>query len=123
MVVARSAKRRAHGKAKEEAMAPAAKKAKVVNGVDVTAMADTVAAIKDNAEIAKFNFRATNKWLGGAKNRTTIKEFSGALDEHRDGVQAFIDPAMAHNDTRSLKIHFAGTENVDYWHTAQTAFV
>ena len=65
-------------------------KARVVNGVDVTALNETVAAIRDNAEIAKFNFRATNKWLGGAKNRTTIKEFTGALDEHRDGIQAFI---------------------------------
>jgi uncharacterized OsmC-like protein len=65
-------------------------KARVVNGVDVSALNETVAAIKDNAEIAKFNFRATNKWLGGAKNRTTIKEFTGALDEHRDGIQAFI---------------------------------
>src|SRR5262245_39770519 len=65
-------------------------KARVVNGVDVAAFADTVAKIKANAEVAKFNLRATNRWLGGAKNRTTIKEFTGALAEHRDGVQAFI---------------------------------
>jgi uncharacterized OsmC-like protein len=67
-----------------------ATKAKIVNGVNVTALMDTIAAIKGNAEIAKFNFRATNKWMGGDKNRTTIKEFTGALAEHRDGVQAFI---------------------------------
>jgi uncharacterized OsmC-like protein len=67
-----------------------ANKAKIVNGVDVMALTDTIAAIKGNAEIAKFNFRATNKWMGGDKNRTTIKEFTGALAEHRDGVQAFI---------------------------------
>ena len=67
-----------------------ARKSKIVNGVDVTALADTIAAVKGNAEIAKFNFRATNKWLGGDKNRSTIKEFTGALAEHRDGVQAFI---------------------------------
>lgn len=65
-------------------------KARVVNGIDVAAFADTVAAVKKNADVGKFNFRATNKWLGGAKNRTTIKEFTGALNEHRDGVQAFI---------------------------------
>jgi len=65
-------------------------KARVVNGIDIAAFADTVAKIKENAELAKFNFRATNKWLGGAKNRTTIKEFTGALAEQRDGVQAFI---------------------------------
>lgn len=67
-----------------------APKSKVVNGVDVNALNDTIAAIQGNAQIAKFNFRATNKWLGGDKNRSTIKEFTGALSEHRDGVQAFI---------------------------------
>ena len=65
-------------------------KAKIVNGVDVTALEDTIEAVKGNAEIAKFNFRATNKWLGGDKNRSTIKEFTGALEEQRSGVQAFI---------------------------------
>ena len=65
-------------------------KARIVNGVDVTALEDTITAVKGNAEIAKFNFRATNKWLGGDKNRSTIKEFTGALEEQRTGVQAFI---------------------------------
>jgi uncharacterized OsmC-like protein len=67
-----------------------AMKPKTVNGVDVTALMDTIGAIKGNAEIAKFTFRAANKWMGGDKNRTTIKEFTGALQEHRSGVQAFI---------------------------------
>jgi uncharacterized OsmC-like protein len=70
-------------------VAPVAK-AQIVNGVDVTALFDTIDAVKGNAEIAKFNFRATNKWLGGDKNRTTIKDFTGALAEHRNGIQAFI---------------------------------
>lgn len=63
---------------------------KTVNGVDVVALEDTINAIKGNAKIAKFNFRLTNKWMGGDKNRSTIKEFTGALDEQRTGVQAFI---------------------------------
>jgi uncharacterized OsmC-like protein len=69
--------------------APVAK-AKIVNGVDVTALFDTIDAVNANAAIAKFNFRAANKWLGGDKNRTTIKDFTGALAEHRNGIQAFI---------------------------------
>jgi uncharacterized OsmC-like protein len=79
-------------------------KSKIVNGVDVTALTETIDAIKGNAEIAKFNFRATNRWMGGDKNRTTIKEFSGALTEHRDGIQAFIvdngepDVLLGHDD-------------------------
>ncbi|HEX8901930.1 OsmC family protein [Vitreimonas sp.] len=62
----------------------------VTNGVNVTALFDTIEAVKGNAEIAKFNFRATNSWMGGDRNRTTMKEFTGALSEHRTGVQAFI---------------------------------
>jgi uncharacterized OsmC-like protein len=65
-------------------------KSKVLNGVDVSALESTVAAIKVNAEIAKFNFRAVNRWMGGDKNRSTIKEFTGALSEQREGVQAFV---------------------------------
>jgi len=64
--------------------------ATIVNGVNVTALFDTIEAVKGNAEIAKFNFRLTNTWLGGDRNRSTIKDFTGALAEHRTGVQAFI---------------------------------
>jgi uncharacterized OsmC-like protein len=69
--------------------APAVK-AKIVNGVDVTALNDMTLAIKDNAEVAKFNFRATNRWIRADKSRTTIKDFTGALGEHRNNIQAFI---------------------------------
>jgi len=62
----------------------------IVNGVNVTALFETIEAVKGNAEIAKFNFRAKNTWMGGDRNRSTIKEFTGALSEHRTGVQAFI---------------------------------
>lgn len=66
-----------------------ASKSKVINGVDVDALTAMIAAVKGNAEIAKFNFRATNNWVGGDKNRTTIKEFTGALAEQRTKAQAF----------------------------------
>ena len=62
----------------------------IVNGVNVTALFETVEAVSANPEIAKFNFRAKNTWLGGDRNRSTIKDFTGALEEHRGGVQAFI---------------------------------
>ena len=65
-------------------------KREIVNGVDVSALMDTIVAIKSNPEIAKFNFRATNTWMGGDKNRSIIKDFTGALQEQRNGMQAFI---------------------------------
>lgn len=62
----------------------------VCNGVNVTALMETIAAVKQNAEVAKFNFRATNKWKGGDKNRTTMQEFTGALKEHRTDGRPFV---------------------------------
>ncbi|HEV7689512.1 MAG TPA: OsmC family protein, partial [Hyphomonadaceae bacterium] len=62
----------------------------MLNGVNVTALNETVEAIKAKPEIARFNFRVANTWMGGDRNRSTIKDFSGALSEHRLGIQAFI---------------------------------
>jgi len=64
--------------------------AKITNGVNVSALFATIEAVKGNSAIAKFNFRATNTWLGGDKNRSTIKEFTGALAEHRADGKAFV---------------------------------
>jgi uncharacterized OsmC-like protein len=54
----------------------------VLNGLDTSAMAATVRAIKDEPVIAKFQFRAQNEWLGGGHNRTTIADFDGACQRH-----------------------------------------
>lgn len=62
----------------------------ITNGVDVTALFGVIEAVKANTAIAKFNFRATNKWLGGDSNRSTIKEFTGALQEHRTDGKTFV---------------------------------
>lgn len=61
----------------------------LTNGVDVAALFATIEAVKGNAAIAKFNFRLANSWLGGEKNRSTIKDFTGALAEHRTGGKSF----------------------------------
>jgi uncharacterized OsmC-like protein len=62
----------------------------IVNGVNVTALMDTIQAVQRDPEIAKFNFRARNIWMSGDRNRTTIKDFTGACAEHRTGVQGFV---------------------------------
>jgi len=56
--------------------------AKMVNGVNVTQLFETIDSVKENKEIAKFNFRAKNKWVSGTENRTTINEFYGACKTH-----------------------------------------
>jgi isochorismate hydrolase len=55
--------------------------AKEVNGVNVEQLLNTIEAIKKQPEIAKFKFRATNKWIGGTHNRATVKDFFGAGQE------------------------------------------
>jgi uncharacterized OsmC-like protein len=60
---------------------------RIRNGVDTEVLFTTLDAIKAQPEIARFQFRATNRWIAGAHNRTTIKDFigaGGALDTSRD---------------------------------------
>ncbi len=57
-------------------------KESIVNGVNVDKIFETIDSIKDNSEIAKFRFKATNKWVKGGENRTTVNEFYGACQTH-----------------------------------------
>ena len=43
------------------------------NGVDTQQMFGTLDLIKAQPELAKFQFRATNRWIDGAHNRSTIR--------------------------------------------------
>ena len=53
----------------------------VVNGVDLEVLQGTVQAIEGEPELGKCKFRATNQWLGGAHNCTTVSGFYGAKQE------------------------------------------
>jgi uncharacterized OsmC-like protein len=56
------------------------------NGVDTATLFATLDAVKASPEIAKFQFRATNRWISGTHNRSTIRGFYGAGQElsHRE---------------------------------------
>jgi uncharacterized OsmC-like protein len=60
------------------------------NGVDTATLFATLDAVKSNPEIAKFQFRATNRWISGTHNRSTIEGFYGATQE------------MSHTQARSF---------------------
>ncbi|MDH3313710.1 MAG: OsmC family protein [Nitrosopumilus sp.] len=63
----------------------------IVNGVNVSQLFETIDSIKENTEIAKFNFRATNKWIDGTENHTTVGDFYGACKTHiRETPHTFI---------------------------------
>jgi uncharacterized OsmC-like protein len=51
------------------------------NGVDTDRLFATLDLIKAQPELAKFQFRATNRWHGGAHNRSSIKDFYAAGGE------------------------------------------
>ena len=51
------------------------------NGVDVATLFATLDAIKDQNEIAKFQFRASNTWVSGTHSRSQFSDFYGAMQE------------------------------------------
>lgn len=61
-----------------------------INGVNVGQLFATINAIKDNPGLAKFQFRAANKWINGGHNRTAIKDFYGAGQEDTTRRQTFL---------------------------------
>jgi uncharacterized OsmC-like protein len=62
----------------------------VRNGVDTEQMYGTLDAIKGKPELGIFQFRASNRWLGGAHNRTVIKGFYGAGQEDESRAEEFV---------------------------------
>ena len=51
------------------------------NGVDTATLFATIDAVRATPEIAKFQFRATNTWVNGTHNQSTIHGFYGATQE------------------------------------------
>ena len=49
----------------------------------------TLDLIKEQPELARFQFRATNRWISGAHNRSAIKDFHGAGAEDTSRAEAF----------------------------------
>jgi len=74
----------------------------VINGVDTDALMGTVNAIKGDPGLGACRFRASNTWLSGNHNRSTVTGFHGARQEiaHRQTFTLDADePAiLAGND-------------------------
>jgi len=54
----------------------------VRNGVDTAALFATLDVVRQQPELAEFQFRATNRWISGTHNRSTINGYHGAGQEH-----------------------------------------
>lgn len=66
-----------------------AEKATYLNGLNVQAAVDTIAALKADKSLAKFQFRARNTWINGGENRSTIRDFYGAGQEDSSRSASF----------------------------------
>lgn len=62
-----------------------------MNGVDVPTLFATIDAVRANRELARFQFRATNRWEGGTYSRSSITSFSGAGGDHQHKTEFTVD--------------------------------
>ena len=52
------------------------------NGVNTPALLATINAVKETPALAKFQFRASNRWVSGTYSESRVESFSGAGGEH-----------------------------------------
>jgi uncharacterized OsmC-like protein len=60
-----------------------------LNGVDTPTLFATLDAVRANPQLAAFQFRATNRWLSGTHNRSSIQGFFGAGQEDASRTEPF----------------------------------
>jgi uncharacterized OsmC-like protein len=61
------------------------------NGVDVEGLFATLDAVKAQPGIARFQFRASNRWISGTHNRGVINGYYGAGQEHTRPADFAVD--------------------------------
>jgi uncharacterized OsmC-like protein len=62
-----------------------------LNGVDTPTLFATLDAVKAQPDIAKFQFRAKNRWVSGTHNRSSMHGFFGAGQEMEHRHETVID--------------------------------
>jgi uncharacterized OsmC-like protein len=53
------------------------------NGVNTPALLATINAVKETPALAKFQFRASSRWLDGTYSESRVESFTGAGGEHK----------------------------------------
>lgn len=83
---------------------------KIINGINVDELFDTIESIKENPDIAKFQFRAANEWLAGTHCRASVKDFYGALKEDTSRKPAIFEidepPVLLGNNEGSNPVEY-----------------
>jgi uncharacterized OsmC-like protein len=63
---------------------------KQLNGVNVGQLEESIQAIREKPALATFQFRASNRWVNGGHNRSTIKGFYGVGQEDTTRTEPFV---------------------------------
>src|SRR5215470_11070551 len=75
----------------------------ITNGVDMTRMEETVAAVKNSPEAGSFHFRIQNRWVNGGENLSEVRPFTagGKLVRHKNKMVLSADEpeVLLGNDT------------------------
>lgn len=66
------------------------RQAERVNGLDLGRLYGTIDAFKCRPELARFVFRAQNRWLEGPRSQSRIRSFYGAGVEQRASGESFL---------------------------------
>jgi uncharacterized OsmC-like protein len=61
-----------------------------VNGVDLDRLVATIDAVNATPGLARFQFRAHNRWADGSRSRTTIQDFYGVGQEDASRTEPFV---------------------------------
>ena len=83
----------------------------VRNGVNVTGVFEVIDAVKSDPELAQFKFRASNTWIDGGHNRSTIKSFYGCKMEDSSRDTPFVldadePPVLLGQDTGANPVEY-----------------
>ena len=62
----------------------------VINGVNVDRLGGMIRTVQENPNLGTFQFRATNRWMTGAHNSSTIQGFYGAGQEYASRKKPFV---------------------------------
>lgn len=62
----------------------------LTNGVPVDRLVETIEALKAEPSLGESHFRATNRWINGALNRSTIQGFYAAGGEDTSRTEPFV---------------------------------
>jgi uncharacterized OsmC-like protein len=52
------------------------------NGVNTAVLLGTINAVRETPSLAKFRFRASNRWISGTYSESRVESFNGAGGEH-----------------------------------------